>query len=262
MMDSEIQLKKCNRCKVNLQLSHFSQKRNGEYCKQCKQCNERRKEYRNNLPPEKKKEYYDNRDKDKSRATNRKYYESNKDEINAKRRETGKERYDKIKDKERERQAKRQQDPEYRQKQKERAHERYLEKTEEIKEKVNAYRLNHPEEVKKRQREWKAKKYAEDPNFKLLCCVRSRICEILREKKSKKAKEYLGCDGNELREHIEKQFKEGMNWDNYGEWHVDHIIPIKYNNPSMEEIIERLHFTNTQPLWSSDNVKKSNKFIG
>jgi hypothetical protein len=49
-----------------------------------------------------------------------------------------------------------------------------------------------------------------------------------------------------------------MTWDNYGEWHIDHITPLKYNNPSLEEVIERLHYTNTQPLWAEENLSKGN----
>ena len=54
-----------------------------------------------------------------------------------------------------------------------------------------------------------------------------------------------------------------MNWDNYGtDWHIDHIIPIKYQNPTIEEIEERLHYTNTQPMWAIENIKKGNRDIG
>ena len=67
-------------------------------------------------------------------------------------------------------------------------------------------------------------------------------------------------------EHIELRFKEGMTWENHGngegKWNIDHIIPLKYDNPTLEEQIERLHYTNLQPLWSDDNLKKGNRFIG
>ena len=54
-----------------------------------------------------------------------------------------------------------------------------------------------------------------------------------------------------------------MTWENYGKlWHIDHIIPIKYENPTLEETIERLHWSNTQPLYADLNISKSNKFIG
>ena len=54
-----------------------------------------------------------------------------------------------------------------------------------------------------------------------------------------------------------------MNWDNYGnEWHIDHIVPVKYSKPSLEDIIDRLHYRNTQPLWASENISKGNRYIG
>jgi hypothetical protein len=84
----------------------------------------------------------------------------------------------------------------------------------------------------------------------------------LKANKSKHSIEYLGCPIDEFKQHIEKQFKEGMTWDNHGEWHIDHIVPLKYNNPTIEEVIERLHYTNTQPLLASENMSKGNRFIG
>jgi hypothetical protein len=74
--------------------------------------------------------------------------------------------------------------------------------------------------------------------------------------------EYLGCTIGEFKEHIEKQFTDGMTWENHGEWHIDHIIPLQYNNPTIEEVIERLHWTNTQPLWATENISKGNRYIG
>jgi len=59
--------------------------------------------------------------------------------------------------------------------------------------------------------------------------------------------------------HIEGEFKEGMTWENYGEWHIDHIKPLGVKGLTEEEIIERLEFTNTQPLWAFDNISKGNK---
>jgi hypothetical protein len=90
----------------------------------------------------------------------------------------------------------------------------------------------------------------------------SRIRDALKAKKLKSTIDYLGCSIEEFKTHIEQQFKEGMSWDNHGEWHIDHIIPIKYGNPTIEELFERLHWTNTQPLWASDNKSKGNRFIG
>ena len=92
--------------------------------------------------------------------------------------------------------------------------------------------------------------------------VRGRVKSALKHNKELSSFEYLGCDIGLLKEHIEKQFIEGMSWDNYGEWHIDHIVPLKYDNPSLEEVCERLHYTNTQPLWATDNISKGNRYVG
>ena len=101
-----------------------------------------------------------------------------------------------------------------------------------------------------------------DPIGHLRSVVSSRIYSALKSDKSEHSIEYLGCPIEELKEHIENQFTEGMTWENYGEWHIDHIIPIKYENPTLEESAERLHWTNTQPLWASENIAKGNRYIG
>ena len=50
--------------------------------------------------------------------------------------------------------------------------------------------------------------------------------------------EYLGCNMELFNEHIEQQFTEGMSWENYDEWHIDHKIPLKYNKSSLEEVAQ------------------------
>ncbi len=77
--------------------------------------------------------------------------------------------------------------------------------------------------------------------------------------------EYLGIDICSYKKHIEAQFKEEMSWDNYGDWHIDHIIPLMYCDPkppTLEEVVKRLHYMNTQPLWAEDNMSKGNRFVG
>ena len=101
-----------------------------------------------------------------------------------------------------------------------------------------------------------------DPQGHLSSVVRSAVKNALKSNKSKPSIEYLGCSIEEFKEHIEKQFEEGMTWENHGEWHIDHIIPLKYENPTLEETIERLHWSNTQPLWAEENIAKGNRFCG
>jgi hypothetical protein len=109
-----------------------------------------------------------------------------------------------------------------------------------------------------------------DPAGHLQCVVSGRIQSALKSNKNKSSIEYLGCTIDEFKDHIEKQFTDGMTWDNHGNgpnaWHIDHICPIKYAEngvaPKLEDIIKRLHWKNTQPLWATENISKGNRFIG
>ena len=78
-------------------------------------------------------------------------------------------------------------------------------------------------------------------------------------KKNQKTFEVLGYDNFKLKQRIECQFKDGMSWENYGEWHIDHKKPIsKFNKNTELRIINSL--SNLQPLWAKDNLSKGNKF--
>lgn len=69
----------------------------------------------------------------------------------------------------------------------------------------------------------------------------------------------LGYSAEDLKQHLEKNFKEGMSWENYGLWHIDHIKPISsFDKEEDPKIINSLK--NLQPLWASENYIKSNKF--
>lgn len=93
--------------------------------------------------------------------------------------------------------------------------------------------------------------------------VSSRINKALKKNKMSSSIEYLGCDIDTFKTHLETKFLEGMDWKNYGSvWHIDHIIPVAYKKPTTEEVIKRLHYTNTQPLWALDNISKGNRYIG
>jgi hypothetical protein len=105
-----------------------------------------------------------------------------------------------------------------------------------------------------------------NPVGHLCCVIRSRIRSALKREKAKHSMEYLGCDIDSYRSYLEEKFKDGMSWDNYGEWHIDHIVPLKYRDGKKEVnvdvIVERLHYTNTQPLWAKENMAKGNRYCG
>lgn len=100
-----------------------------------------------------------------------------------------------------------------------------------------------------------------DLNFKLSLSIRTALTRSLVKNKSyKQVERYLGCTISQFKKYLEAQFQLGMGWDNYGEWHIDHIIPLsKFNlsNPDSQKIA--CHFSNLQPLWAVDNLKKGNK---
>lgn len=106
-------------------------------------------------------------------------------------------------------------------------------------------------------------KYKNNIIFKLSQNVRNRLNSFLKttkHNKNSKTFNIIGCDPFFLKEHLENKFKEGMSWDNRNDWHIDHIIPLSSSN-TKDEIYKLCHYTNLQPLWSKENLKKSNKLL-
>ncbi len=86
-----------------------------------------------------------------------------------------------------------------------------------------------------------------DPRGHLAQRIRTRIWASLKGEKTMHSVEYLGCTLEQLVEHLEVRFQPGMTWENYGPvWHVDHIVPLKFENPTLEDVVERLHYTHVQ----------------
>ena len=112
--------------------------------------------------------------------------------------------------------------------------------------------------------QWSKRRYQTDPHFRMIDCIRGRIRKALKGKTQKSAttEKLLGCKFAFAREHIEKQFTEGMTWENHGLgegfWHIDHIKSIasfKHLDTPHEQR-QCFHYTNLQPLWSGDNLRK------
>jgi len=96
--------------------------------------------------------------------------------------------------------------------------------------------------------------------------LRGRLRRALRNGRNPNASKttsvlkLIGCSVEQLIIHLEAQFQEGMSWDNYGDWHIDHIRPC--NSFDLEDPREQeacFHFTNLQPLWGRDNILKGDK---
>ena len=80
--------------------------------------------------------------------------------------------------------------------------------------------------------------------------------------KAYKTMELIGCTVEFLRQHLERQFHEGMSWNNHGKWHIDHIQPCSsFDLTKREEQLMCFHYSNLQPLWAEDNLAKGAKII-
>jgi hypothetical protein len=130
-----------------------------------------------------------------------------------------------------------------------------------ISSKYKEWRLNNISYISKKA----AERYNSDPEHRLKHILRVRIQKALKLNcKKTSSVELLGCSISEYRIYLESKFTEGMNWDNYGRkgWHIDHIIPCdSFNLSDPEQQKQCFHYTNTQPLWWNDNLKKHTKWL-
>lgn len=112
-------------------------------------------------------------------------------------------------------------------------------------------------------REYSAKRRQSDPQYRIAASLRARArAVLLGTNKSASSMELIGCSWWELRLQIEAQWLEGMTWENYSRagWHIDHIVPLKafdLTDPAQQRAA--FHYTNLQPLWAVDNLRKGAK---
>lgn len=141
------------------------------------------------------------------------------------------------------------------------------------------WRINNPDKVKIKNKKYyeyckkneperlrdKEKKRMSNPKYRL----NRRIFDLIRYSlKSNKGGRYwenlVGYTLQDLKLHLEKQFKEDMSWENHGAWQIDHIKPISsFNFDSYEdpEFKECWKLSNLQPLWTSENLSKGVRII-
>jgi hypothetical protein len=119
----------------------------------------------------------------------------------------------------------------------------------------------HKDKVSEISREYQRKRRREDPAFRLRSNLRRRISRAIeRGAKAGKTLELLGCSVSDLKKHLEGQFKGGMTWKNYGKWHIDHIHPcVSFDLADPEQQKECFNWRNLQPLWATENLRKSGK---
>ena len=128
------------------------------------------------------------------------------------------------------------------------------------------YYNNNKDKFIKSTNKYNKKKRLEDPFYKLKQNIRTKISQSLKGySKSKTTLQILGVDNFDVfKQHIESQFQKGMNWQNYGlgenKWVIDHRIPVN-SAKTEQEIYAINHYSNLQPMWSIENMKKGTNIL-
>ena len=132
---------------------------------------------------------------------------------------------------------------------------------------LKEYREKNIDKIRKVKRDYEKNRKASDPAYKLISNFRTAIYQVLKENNVEKNKHYfdiLKYTPEELISHLEKQFTDSMTWENYGEWHVDHRMPISsfvFESVDDDSFIKCWSLENLQPMWGKDNIVKGNNII-
>lgn len=244
-------LKKCNNCLIKKDISFFSirDKKSGLLRAECKDCIKNKKiiryQSKKELILEKNKIYY-SKHKNKINNYRKEYYEKNKDIELYKRKSNYAKNIETVKLKRK---------------------EYYSKNKEKQISLVNNYIRQNLSKVRERQRKNHKKRIKVDLAYKIKKTLRSRVSSAIKAqcvKKRSKTVDLIGCSISYLKIHLEKQFKDGMNWSNHKPdgWHIDHIIPCsKFDLTDIEQQKICFNYKNLQPLWWYENIEKSNKLI-
>jgi len=241
-------MKRCSKCKIIKPINEFYKKSSNldGYDSWCKTCN---KKNSNNYAKRHRKEakqrasdwYYTNREK--ALKVCRKYRKRNAESIKAYKKIWYLKNAERIKEKKR---------------------KIYATNPEEINEKIKQYRKNNPEKIKEINKKIYIRR-SKDPVYRLNQRISKGIYKSIKGNKHGRHWETLvNFKLQDLIKRLESFFKDGMTWDNYGKWHIDHIRPVSsfnfssYDDPEFKECWA---LNNLQPLWAEDNIKKSNKIM-
>jgi hypothetical protein len=144
----------------------------------------------------------------------------------------------------------------------------YREKNREhLREYHKKWRENNKKQYQEYKRNYTKNKKDSDPKYKLASYTRTAIYTCLKERNINKYKntfDLLPYSLEDLIQRLESQFKESMGWENYGEWHVDHIKPMSsfgFESIEDESFQECWSLSNLQPLWAKENLSKGSKYL-
>ena len=121
------------------------------------------------------------------------------------------------------------------------------------------------EKINETRRKNLQRRREEDPQYNIKMALHVRLYDAVKHQKgikSLKTLELLGCTVDQLCTFLEAEFTEGMTWENYGDWHIDHMRPCaSFDLTIPEEQQKCFHWTNLQPLWAQDNIRKGAKIV-
>lgn len=126
--------------------------------------------------------------------------------------------------------------------------------------KVRSKEPKHIEKRKERVRKYAKRKRLEDPIWRTTVALRTRLAMAIKQSvKSGSSVRDLGCSIEYFRQYISSMFQPGMTWENWGKngWHIDHMKPLaSFDLTDRKQFLEACHYTNLQPLWAIDNIRK------
>ena len=135
---------------------------------------------------------------------------------------------------------------------------RYADSPEKYQIRARRWKFNNKEKARENQRRYMLERLRSDMSFRILQNLRGRMRKAIgRGDKAARTVELVGCSIEALKHHFENHFRQGMSWDNYGEWHIDHIIPcaaFDLSNPTHQKAC--FNWQNMQPLWRKENRNK------
>lgn len=234
-------MKKCRICNLEKELNEFSKRSENLYRNECKIC-------RSNSSKK-----YNQENRDKILERKKVYNAENKE----RKKEYDSQRYDKEYNNKRGaewRKRNKKRIKEYHIKHKEKRKEYLMKNNEKLREGRKEYCEKNREKIITYRKEYRSKN-------KHLFAWRNMLHSVLRRMfkiKSNRTIECLGYSAEKFKLRIECQFKKGMSWGNYGEWHIDHKKPVSFfDKDTPMSVVNCL--CNLQPLWAFDNLSKGNK---
>jgi len=128
---------------------------------------------------------------------------------------------------------------------------------------VKNYQIKNKEKIRNRRAKYTINRYRNDPAFRIKMTL-SRRMRGLMKKNGTRTVDLIGCSIDNLKKYLESKFRDGMSWENYGRngWHIDHIKPCaSFNLTDPQQQKKCFHYSNLQPLWAADNIRKSDKVL-